>query len=329
MKTVIPIFSALCLVLCVQVLNAANFSSFATGNWNAAGTWTLTSGMDVDGIPDADDNVTISFNHIITLDIAPTIASLTMLSNSLITGANSFTISGNTTISGAALSPDGAVSIGGALAWENGDIGVLTSASVFDVTVGGTVTITHIGLAYGHGLIRRKLIINGGCNWTDGSLTFGGGAIFEVPIGQTFTYNQTTGFTISNIDAQSGTLDIKGTLLKQGNFSLGINNVTVINSGAINVTGGTLNIFPTNYSGNGSISCSTGATFNNNYSGGLNYSNAAFTNNGTYSGSALIFNGSTQQTLAGTGTIANLTLNNANNLNITGTQTISDRKSVV
>ena len=78
MKNYIYALFACCIVLYATPLQAANFSSLISGNWNAAGTWTLTSGSDADGIPDADDNVTIAGNHTITLDIAPTIATLNM-----------------------------------------------------------------------------------------------------------------------------------------------------------------------------------------------------------------------------------------------------------
>jgi hypothetical protein len=45
------------------------FTSAATGDWNVAGSWTLSSGTDADGIPDADDNVTIAATHTINLDL--------------------------------------------------------------------------------------------------------------------------------------------------------------------------------------------------------------------------------------------------------------------
>ena len=48
------------------VLNAANFTSAATGNWSNPAIWTINSGTDADGIPDADDNVTI--NHYIIFE---------------------------------------------------------------------------------------------------------------------------------------------------------------------------------------------------------------------------------------------------------------------
>jgi hypothetical protein len=44
------------------------FESAASGDWNNAASWNLVSGTDPDGIPDADDNVTILATHTITLD---------------------------------------------------------------------------------------------------------------------------------------------------------------------------------------------------------------------------------------------------------------------
>lgn len=66
-------FKKLCLLLCFitlsNLLKAANFScalnGSASGNWNSSNTWILTSGTDADGIPDADDNVTISQGRVI------------------------------------------------------------------------------------------------------------------------------------------------------------------------------------------------------------------------------------------------------------------------
>lgn len=41
-------------------LLAANFTNIQSGNWNDAAIWQITAGTDADGIPDADDNVTLS-----------------------------------------------------------------------------------------------------------------------------------------------------------------------------------------------------------------------------------------------------------------------------
>ena len=42
-------------------------SNVVAGNWNVSGSWTLVSGADGDGVPDADDNVFVQVGHVITL----------------------------------------------------------------------------------------------------------------------------------------------------------------------------------------------------------------------------------------------------------------------
>lgn len=58
----------MCTVLCSA--QGTFQSNVATGNWTAAGSWLLVSGSDADGIPDANDNVTIQTGH--TINIATT-----------------------------------------------------------------------------------------------------------------------------------------------------------------------------------------------------------------------------------------------------------------
>lgn len=43
------------------------FNSAASGNWHVSTTWTLVSGTDADGVPDADDNATILTGHTVTI----------------------------------------------------------------------------------------------------------------------------------------------------------------------------------------------------------------------------------------------------------------------
>lgn len=58
------------------MLSQATFTSKASGNWNSSGSWLLNSGTDADGIPDADDTVTIKA-HTITVTASVTCSSLT------------------------------------------------------------------------------------------------------------------------------------------------------------------------------------------------------------------------------------------------------------
>jgi Secretion system C-terminal sorting domain len=82
-------------------LNAATFKSNlaegTTGNWNDVTTWTLTSGTDADGIPDADDDVNMSTPNFVPITIVLTAAtSVNKLSMSgvYIDGAFNLTING-------------------------------------------------------------------------------------------------------------------------------------------------------------------------------------------------------------------------------------------
>lgn len=78
------------------------FTSAAPGNWNAAGSWTLSSGTDADGIPDADDNVTIGSTHTITVDANAACNNLTLLGAGLGTrlAIGNFTLEVSGTLNG-------------------------------------------------------------------------------------------------------------------------------------------------------------------------------------------------------------------------------------
>ena len=56
----------------------ATFQSNATGSWNNASSWTLLSGSDADGIPDANDVVTIQSSHTITLTANAFVQNITL-----------------------------------------------------------------------------------------------------------------------------------------------------------------------------------------------------------------------------------------------------------
>ncbi len=56
----------------------ALFSSKASGNWNDPESWTLSSGTDTDGIPDADDNVIIKSEYTISLSTNSACSNLTL-----------------------------------------------------------------------------------------------------------------------------------------------------------------------------------------------------------------------------------------------------------
>ena len=114
------IFTILFLVLVgLNNIKAATFSSLASGTWSVAATWTVT-GTDTDGIPDSDDDVTINGGHTITMSSRSAARNLTVsatsklsvltqifdffgnfLNNGTVTGTVAFYFYGNTTFSSA------------------------------------------------------------------------------------------------------------------------------------------------------------------------------------------------------------------------------------
>ena len=81
------------------------------GDWNASGTWTLASGADTDGVPDADDTVTISSGDVVTVTATAAATTLTV-TGTLVTEA-ALTISGNVTASGSTTLNGGNVVVSG------------------------------------------------------------------------------------------------------------------------------------------------------------------------------------------------------------------------
>jgi len=81
-------------------INAATFSSVASGTWITPATWAVT-GTDADGIPDLDDDVTINGGHSISLTGTSTCKSITTnASGNLVGNGQLINIYGNFTNNG-------------------------------------------------------------------------------------------------------------------------------------------------------------------------------------------------------------------------------------
>src|ERR1041385_1460997 len=63
-------------MLAIKFSHAAAFTSIATGNFNSPAIWSVV-GVDADGIPDADDDITISAGNTVTLVASSSIKSIT------------------------------------------------------------------------------------------------------------------------------------------------------------------------------------------------------------------------------------------------------------
>ena len=112
-----------------RIIFANSIQSVRDGNWNSTTTW--VGGV----IPTANDDVIITHN--VTLDVAPTVASLTLQGvrvnashDGVLTGPYSITITGDLNVSnnpgsGVGLNNDGNVSVRGNFVWSGGVIVLL------------------------------------------------------------------------------------------------------------------------------------------------------------------------------------------------------------
>jgi hypothetical protein len=93
---------AVCLFSSTKI-KSATFESKASGNWQTAATWTITSGSDSDGKPDLDDDVIIKTGHIVKLPTTGSSSALTLNVNAggTLNGISKvLTVYGNLTQSG-------------------------------------------------------------------------------------------------------------------------------------------------------------------------------------------------------------------------------------
>ena len=308
--------------LTTQSLWAANrsYNGPDDGNWNVAANWLPI------GVPSTLDNVTISGRRVV-LDVASvTINSLTLNGGATLSGTNALAITGNAMINLGVISIDADITISGNLTMDGAVMGSSSASSVTNCTVTGFTAFIITISGFDNAILKKKLVMNGGGSWSQsGRIIVRDGSIFEIPLNQTFTFNQgSTNF--EDFDTAGNSVEVKGTLRKLGTGGLRMSStslgfITLNNTGSILIDAGEFGI-NSPYSGNGSIAVASGATLTPSTSG-LNYQNATFTNNGTILTNTLTFNGSTAQTLSGNGSIAKLTINNANGLSISGTQTIT------
>lgn len=200
MKKVLGIFIIIFISSITLLQAQANFNSnVATGNWSAAGSWTLTSGTDADGIPDADDNITILNTHTITVNTAARTC-------------NNLTINtgGTLQINNQNLNVNGTSAISGTLN-DNDNGGTNTFVGKITVNTGGTFSTNNTSPFVFQGGIEN----NGTFNKTGaGAVTFNTNA--QILNGTNLiTMNgaitlATVGLTIQTPFTTSGTFTIQG-----------------------------------------------------------------------------------------------------------------------
>ncbi|MFM9951767.1 MAG: hypothetical protein ACKV1O_27805 [Saprospiraceae bacterium] len=281
----IRFFLAAIWLIMILPVSAATFDSATSGNWNLAATWTLTSGTDADGVPDADDAVTIKAGHNVTVISGSTCTTITVEATATLTltstlnnsGAflNQGTLEWTGTLSGAgAITNDGTINFsglvttlhntasditnnaGGTINWLNGYIDgngggqTLTNYGVFNL-IGDNPSSRNCEMA----IINKSggSIVKGGTTSAglsiDNPFTNESGGMVTIHSGASISFTTNFNLTQDGAFTVDGTLNLaSGTLSQSQVFSV---------NGTCNVTAGT-HTFGAGFSGSGTLVISGG-----------------------------------------------------------------------
>jgi len=207
MNTLLKILARLTALLLLAPLAFAqgNFSTLGDGNWSNPAVWTLLSGSDSDGIPDADDNVTVKSNHDITIDVDAACSDLTINDGSVNWVGSSIMFNTGKTLT-----------VNGTLTWgfdatHPGDVNMTEGGTL---VLKGTINSPKAALIAGSGTV----ILNGpSAQILSGSLTF-----------NNLTIDNAAGVTLLADETVNGTLNFVN-----GKITLVSNRLTIGSSGSI------------------------------------------------------------------------------------------------
>lgn len=216
-------------------IKAATFTSNNSGDWNTPSTWIVSGGTDLDGIPDADDDVVIARDDNVTLALASslTINSLSMTawsgSSLSVTSSNSaftFNITNNLTYSsnGTTLTLSSNVNLSASSIITNSS-GTLNTTSSTNITIADEIRMNASNIDFN---------IEG--NLTANSLRFTNGMTSD------FLVDEFASVTISDsIYMTSGpnSITVYGSLnTPRANFDGGTNSLDIFTDGEVNITNG-------------------------------------------------------------------------------------------
>ncbi len=314
MKTHLLIFSLA--ALSGSSACAATFTSIASGSYSAASTWSF-SGVDADGIPDNDDDVTISGGTTVTLTSSSNARDLVidatgalgmnnfamlnwgdLTNNGTISGAGPWQFRANGTFTGNPLNYNGSIyfysSYTIATSFAKTDGAIILSSGV-TVTNNGNVSLLNSGNGYISFGSTTSRWINAANSNLSVSVSFSGsnGILTASAVPNTVTYrsNSTTTIKCANatyynltlISATSSTKALNGNLTVANNLI--INAGTTLNSNSQNITIGG------NWTNNANTNCQNMATTTFNGSTTQTISRSSGTevfNHLTYSGTATL-----------------------------------------
>ena len=343
----------------VTFVNAADFTSVQTGNWNSPTTWTITSGTDGDGIPDAGDVVNIANGHTVTVTANADAVSVTFTGASAtltvdagfkLDVANAVILNSSNTINTAA-----SITGAGTLNCDSVAVGISGSPTVNATTL-ITSTIANFNITGNLGLISRRTTsptrtnnatfeLQSGVLNVDGQITTSNQSAVVTSTFTMATGVQTgtlllgnanpfslsgTGTNTINLNGSSSTVNYDGTAQTVRNTTY--NNLTLSGSG-IKTAAGNLTV-------NGTLTTASGVTLNmvtNQLLGTL----GTISNNGTIQtqntsatpiptgktwGGTVEFNGGAQTVRAGT--YNNLTLSGSGTKSVTANITVNNDLTV-
>lgn len=236
MKTKIFTNALLLIVIAsIASVKAANFTynnGTAWQNWNVPANWTVV-GVDADGLPDADDDVTIPSGFQVTANLTSTLNSLTINGQIRFRAPVTPTLTiGTLNMNSGTLGENSGNRVG--IVAVTGDMKLLT----------GTCTIGEVALTVA-GTMRVYSTYNESS--TQGTITFGAVQMYN---GSNWTYNNTETFTVThNFTMKGATVDGSAT----GRFVIG---------GDLVVDSASNNWGRSRLTCNGTIIVNSGATYN-------------------------------------------------------------------
>lgn len=227
-----------CLILSFGfALGQGNFNSNTlTGNWSNPGSWTLVSGTDADGIPDADDNVTIVDTNAINMDVNSACNTLTFNGNATLnfnTTTRTLTVNGLMTMNGTS-----------SVIGSNNNM-ILSLQNDFIVPASQSASIGGVQLAQ---LAARTFTITGTINWSNntgtkvvGNVILNDGGLWNSTSGETVGTQNFTMFDGATIDG-TGTpiINVASSFLEQPStpgLKANIGSCTITVSGTTTING--------------------------------------------------------------------------------------------
>jgi len=252
--------------------DAATFTSnVASGTYNSATSWTFI-GSDADGIPDADDDVTIIAGHNITVNTTNYVRNITIQGTLTGTSSMIFYVYGNYVVSGAEVGASGAIafmpgvgslSISGSGTFSSGIRYTFATNSNRTIAAGTTITkasgtatgiantsVTNLG-----NITLSTVNTNTGATWvnstnstlrllTNGFMSAIGTSFTANALGNTVILQYTTG-TVPTTTSGYYNLTLAGTVAGTKTLSTNTviaNNLTINTTNTLNSNGFDLNV---------------------------------------------------------------------------------------